>query len=48
LLALLDVHHSFVVASANTVMIGKECMNVVGTIELIVDGITAKLPAADL
>jgi hypothetical protein len=28
LLALLDVHHSFIVASANIVMIEKECMNV--------------------
>ena len=28
LLALLDVHHSFIVVSANIVMIEKECMNV--------------------
>uniref|UniRef100_A0A2N9GLY7 Uncharacterized protein n=1 Tax=Fagus sylvatica TaxID=28930 RepID=A0A2N9GLY7_FAGSY len=39
LLALMGVHHSFIVASANIVMIGKECMNVVGTIELIAGAI---------
>jgi hypothetical protein len=44
----MGVHHSFIVASANIVMIKKECMNVVRTIELIVDGITAELLTADL
>uniref|UniRef100_A0A2N9I6Y6 Uncharacterized protein n=1 Tax=Fagus sylvatica TaxID=28930 RepID=A0A2N9I6Y6_FAGSY len=39
LLALMGVHHSFIVASVNIVMIGKECMNVVGTIELIAGAI---------
>uniref|UniRef100_A0A2N9FDZ4 Uncharacterized protein n=1 Tax=Fagus sylvatica TaxID=28930 RepID=A0A2N9FDZ4_FAGSY len=39
LLALMGVHHSFIVASANIVMIGKECMNVVGTTELIAGAI---------
>uniref|UniRef100_A0A2N9G5L3 Uncharacterized protein n=1 Tax=Fagus sylvatica TaxID=28930 RepID=A0A2N9G5L3_FAGSY len=39
LLALIGVHYSFIVASANIVMIGKECMNVVGTAKLIVDAI---------
>ena len=47
LLALLDVHHSFVVASANIVTIGKECMNVVGTTELIA-GATAEPSTTDL
>ena len=35
----MGVHHSFIVTSANIVMIGKECMNVVGTTELIADAI---------
>jgi hypothetical protein len=35
----MGVHHSFIVASVNIVMIGKECMNVVGTIELIAGAI---------
>jgi hypothetical protein len=35
----MGVHHSFIVSSANIVMIGKECMNVVGTIELIAGAI---------
>jgi hypothetical protein len=35
----MGVHHSFIVASANIVMIGKECMNVVGTTELIAGAI---------
>ena len=44
----MGVHHSFIVASANIVMIEKECMNVVGTIELIADGITVELLTVDL
>ena len=35
----MGVHHSFIVASANIVMIGKECMNVVGITELIAGAI---------
>uniref|UniRef100_A0A2N9FWM8 Uncharacterized protein n=1 Tax=Fagus sylvatica TaxID=28930 RepID=A0A2N9FWM8_FAGSY len=47
LLALLVVHHSFVVASANIVMIEKECINVVGTTELI-SGAIAEPSTTDL
>jgi hypothetical protein len=43
----MGVHHSFLVASANIVMIGKECMNVVGTTELIA-GAIAKPSTTDL
>ncbi len=35
----MGIHHSFIVANANIVMIGKECMNVVGTVELIAGAI---------